>query len=420
MRPSRLRSRHVRTRALVPILASGLVLAGACSSTTSSNGTGTGTNAGTTAAPAGASTTGTAAPASGYPMDDTLKLNQIQVLGSHNSYHLRTPKALRDEIDKVVPGVTISWDYAHPPLDEQFAKEGIRQIELDVHLDPDARYASRHALALAKLPVEGPAELKEPGLKVFHIQELDYESNCNTFIICLETVKKWSDANPGHVPIMILVEHKADKIPDPFNMNFSQPVDWDKASLDQVDQEIRKVFDDDQMITPDDVRGTHKTLEEAVLAGDWPTLGASRGKVLFALDNDDLSKLYAEGHPSLEGRIAFTNAEPGQPDAAFVKRNNPVEDGAEIDDLVKKGYVVRTLLDGDPKQAVANDYAARDIALKGGAQWISTDYAVPDPAINPTYVVKLDGGTPGRCNPINAPKTCTPADIESPQHLTTK
>jgi hypothetical protein len=172
------------------------------------------------------------------------------------------------------------------------------------------------------------------------------------------------------------------------------------------------------MITPDQVRGSHKTLEEAVLAGDWPTLGASRGKVLFALDNDDLSKVYAEGHPSLEGRAAFTNATPGQPDAAFVKRNSAVKDAAEITDLVKKGYVVRTLVDGDPKTAMANDRTAADAALPSGAQWISTDYPVPDPAVSATYVVKIDGGTPGRCNPVNAPASCKPADIESPDHLT--
>lgn len=399
-------------------MAAALIL-GACSSTTGSNGAAI--NAGTTAAPSsGASNAGTPKPTSGYPMDDTLKLNQIQVLGSHNSYHQRTPKALRDAIDKVVPGVTVAWDYEHPPLDEQFSTQGVRQIELDVHLDPDGRYATRHALPLANLPADGPAELKQPGLKVFHIQELDFASSCNTFVACLKTVKTWSDANPGHVPLMILVELKADKIPDPFNMNFSQPVDWDKAGVEQVEQEIRQVFDETSMITPDQVRGTHKTLEEAVLAGGWPTLGASRGKVLFALDNDDLSKVYAEGHPSLEGRAAFTNATPGQPDAAFVKRNDAAKDGAEITELVKKGYVVRTLVDGDPKTAMANDRTKADAALPSGAQWVSTDYPVADPAVSATYVVTIPGGTPGRCNPVNAPAPCQPTDIENPAHLSTK
>ena len=105
------------------------------------------------------------------------------------------------------------------------------------------------------------------------------------------------------------------------------------------------------------------------------------------------------------------------PDAAFVKRNDPVQDGKEIDELVKKGYVVRTLVDGDPKIAQSNDRTNADAALATGAQWISTDYPVPDPVIGSPYVVQLAGATPARCNPISAPKTCTPADIESPDHL---
>ena len=77
------------------------------------------------------------------------------------------------------------------------------------------------------------------------------------------------------------------------------------------------------MILPDDVRGDHATLEEAVLEDGWPTLGQSRGKVIFMMDNGDpYRSTYLAGHPTLEGRVLFTNAEPGQPDAAFVKRND--------------------------------------------------------------------------------------------------
>ena len=45
----------------------------------------------------------------------------------------------------------------------------------------------------------------------------------------------------------------------------------------------------------------------------------------------------------------------------------------------------------------------RDAALTGGAQFVSTDYEVPDPRFGP-YVVKIPGGTPARCNPVTAPR----------------
>lgn len=377
-----------------------------CSSTSTGSGGGTG---GTTKA--------TVAP-SGYPRDDTIRLNQIQALGSHNSYHVRTPQAFRDALDKVVPGITTFWDYEQPTLDKQF-DEGVRQIEIDVHLDPDGRYATRHAMPIAGLPAEAPAEMRQPGLKVFHVQELDWNSNCLTFVACLKTVKQWSDANPGHVPIMILIEAKADKVPDPFNMNFSQPVDFDAAGLDSIDSEIRSVFQPADMVTPDDVRGTHQTLEEAVLAGGWPTLGQSRGKVLFMLDNSDMRQLYAQGHPSLQGRVLFTDAEPGEPEAAFVERNDAKE-STDIADLVKKGYVVRTRADSDAEEARTDDLSTSQAAIASGAQWVSTDFPVPDPTVSATYAVTIPGGTPARCNPLNAPKDCTPTDIENPAHLTTR
>ena len=44
------------------------------------------------------------------------------------------------------------------------------------------------------------------------------------------------------------------------------------------------MFKPSELITPDDVQGRYPTLREAVLKHGWPTLGASRGRFLFALD----------------------------------------------------------------------------------------------------------------------------------------
>ncbi len=392
------------------ILTIAVLVATACSSTNTTAGP-----SGTTAGGGGGGTTATAT-VNPYPKDAELKLNDLQALGSHNSYHLRTPPEFRAALEKVLPGVTKLWDYEHDPLDKQFGAQGVRQIELDVHLDPDARYATRHAMPLAQLPADAPAEMKQPGLKVFHVQELDFASNCLTFVACLTTVKQWSDANPGHAPIMILIEAKEDKLPD--IMSFTQPVPFDAAGLGQIDTEIRSVFQESQLVTPDQVRGSYKTLEEAVLADNWPTLGQSRGKVMFTLDNSDMRQMYAEGHPSLQGRVMFTDAEPGEPEAAFVERNDAKEKQAEITQLVKKGYVVRTRSDGDTKEARDNDMSSAQAGLASGAQWISTDYPVTDPTVNPTFVVAIPGGTPARCNPVTAPPGCQSTDIENPAALT--
>ena len=114
------------------------------------------------------------------------------------------------------------------------------------------------------------------------------------------------------------------------------------------------------MITPDVVRGARATLEEAVLEDGWPTLGQSRGKVIFLMDNGDpYRSRYLAGHPSLRGRVLFTNSEPGQPDAAFVKRNDAIADFADIQALVEQGYVVRTRADADTVEARTDDPTTR-------------------------------------------------------------
>lgn len=64
---------------------------------------------------------------------------------------------------------------------------------------------------------------------------------------------------------------------------------------------------------------------------------SSRGKVIFLMDQYKAGAAYLEGHPGLRNRVIFTNARPGEPDAAFVEVNDPLGNLKEIPDLVKRG-----------------------------------------------------------------------------------
>lgn len=343
-------------------------------------------------------------------MDDFVHLNEVQVLGSHNSYHIVPKEPLFAALLAFSPAFS-SIDYTHIPLPDQFETQGVRQIELDVFYDPDGGlYNIRHALVVLNMdPDSGEPELLEPGFKVLHTQDIDFETTCLTFVACLRQVKEWSDAHPSHLPLMILVEAKDDPIPDPLNLDFVVPIPIDSAAFRELDAEIRSVFPPSQLITPDDVRQGLPTLEDAVLSLGWPTLRDARGKVLFGLDNEGKRDAYRDGDPTLAGRVLFTNSSPGQPDAAFVKRNDPFD--AEIPVLVAAGYVVRTRADADTNEARSGDTAPRESALASGAQYVSTDYPVPDPDFGTGYFVQIPDGTPGRCNPINAPIECVTADL---------
>jgi Phosphoinositide phospholipase C, Ca2+-dependent len=337
--------------------------------------------------------------------DDALKLNQIQVIGTHNSYHAGFAPSESKLWQAKNPRAYDGLDYRHQPLPMQL-DGGVRQIELDIFADTEGgRYA--HPLgpvmvAKAGMPADPPFDpdgvMAKPGFKVMHVQDVDYRSTCQPFTACLAQVRTWSHAHPGHIPIFILVETKEDV---PEEMDLTKPEPFTAPTFDALDAEIRSVFSSDEMIVPDQIRGAYSTLNEAVVAGNWPTLANARGKVVFLLDQQHVGPIYLAGHPSLRGRVLFTNASPGEPDAAFVERNDGPQE--EISKLVRQGYLVRTRADGDTKEARVNDVKRRDVGLESGAQLLSTDYPLSEPARwAGSYSVGLPGKAVARRNPVNS------------------
>jgi hypothetical protein len=350
--------------------------------------------------------------------DRCVALNEIQVVGTHNSYHIIPRSSLLQVFSGLDPAA-LEWEYTRTPLADQFEEQGIRQIELDVFADPEGGlYSDRLALGLiGEDPASGEPALDEPGFKVLHVQHADFETTCLTFVACLENVKAWSDANPRHVPIMILIEAKDEGFFEPV---LPTPVFIGAAEFRALEDEIRSVFPEDRIVKPDDVRGDHASLEEAILSQGWPKLGKVRGKVLFGLDNAGKRDEYIDGDPTLAGRLIFPNSMPGQPDAAFVKVNDPITDPSLIEDLVREGYIVRTRADAGLVQGRSGDTTRSTIALESGAHFVSTDF--PDPStitsldttqpFDPSYQVELPEGLPARCNPVTAPAFCRSRPLE--------
>jgi Phosphoinositide phospholipase C, Ca2+-dependent len=96
--------------------------------------------------------------------------------------------------------------------------------------------------------------------------------------------------------------------------------------------------------------------------------------------------------------VLFTNAAPGQPDAAFTEENDGTE--AEIAVLERQGYLVRTRTDADTKEGRSGSTTRRDHAIASGAQMLSTDYPKAEPAKWTAYSVSFRGGVMARCNPV--------------------
>ena len=341
--------------------------------------------------------------------DKVVHLNQIQVIGSHNSYNLgfapSEEKYARAHDPKGYQGL----EYHHASLTAQL-DGGVRQLEIDIVQDPKGgRFAHPKIVELTKqagLPPDPDFdpnhEMDRPGFKVIHIADLNQRSSCLLFTECLREIRDWSHAHPQHVPLFLLIETKHGRTQSIPNSVEAEP--FTTETFDALDKEIRSVFPDGEMILPDQVRGSYPTLDAAVRAGNWPTLAQSRGKVIFLMDQKNAGPFYTAGHPLLQGRVLFTNSDPGRPDAAFVEENEGTPE--VIDQLVREGYIVRARADENTVAARTDDTTRRDALLNSGAQMISTDYPLSEPSKWTGYSVGFANGLPARCNIINAPRGC--------------
>lgn len=369
--------------------------------------------------------------------DDALSINQVQVVGTHNSYAMpadprvmalmaprlsalmekmglaMTPAqkaAMEDEHPGGLTDMAKTLDYVQMPLQAQL-RSGVRSIELDLQPDPKGG-AFADPLPYRQLREQGAKdlapiyadELRKPGLKVFHVADLDFRSQCPSFRSCLTLLKQWSDSEPDHSPVFILLEPKLSGL-DRVIPGAATVPPFDQAAFDEVDESIRTILGRDKVFAPDDLRGSMPTLEAAALANRWPSMKATRGKFifLFLVPGMNLPAFapYLDGRPSLQGRMAFVQGKPGMAHTAFMLFDNALSHGAEIRDAVKKGYLVRARADIDTVDARNDDVRRREAALASGAQIISTDYlSAPNVYANGYHLAPFSHGW--RCNSVVA------------------
>jgi hypothetical protein len=339
-----------------------------------------------------------------------LAMNDIQVVGSHNSFKAQIPPAVMAKIRAAEPKLADGLDYYHLPLTGQL-DAGVRQLEIDIFADPTGgRYANPKGeewvrAAGAHSGFDRAAMLK-PGYKVFHVPDVDYLSGCVTLVRCLREIDSWSRTHPRHLPIMITI-NAADTPSD--RPGISSPLPLDNAALlDALDAEIRSVLAPARLITPDEVRGANASLRDAVRSKGWPTLDAARGRIFILFDvRPAVSDAYRAGHPSLAGRAMFGWYPDSAPEAAIEIVQDPLVDGAHIRDWVKAGLIVRTRTDANTVEARQHNLSKAQAAMASGAQAVSTDYypGAPDPA-RLGFVVTLPDKAMARCSPVRVPTGC--------------
>ena len=328
------------------------------------------------------------------------KLNETQVIGTHNSYKTAIDKPVMDTLKEVNPGWAERFDYSHEPIDRQLAR-GLANLELDIAVDRQGgKYAYPAFYEQLKekyaLPVYNETgEMNKPGFKVLHVQDLDFRSHCETLSQCLAILKDWSAANPDHHPVFITMNAKDNAanglptVPDKFT-----PEDFrvlDKQILDELGR--------DRLLLPADVKGRYATLQEAVVKQGWPELEKVQGRFIFILDEkgEKREAYLSNGSPE---QVFFVDSPEGDPHAAIMIMNDPKRSFDRITALVKKGYIIRTRADADTFEARKNDFSRFKAACESGAQIITTDYYEKSRHFRSDYFIQFPGGKYVRENPV--------------------
>ena len=105
-------------------------------------------------------------------------INQLQFVGSHNSYKLAMDEATFAVLAKRNLEAANSLEYWHIPLEEQL-DVGLRKLELDIFYADDGSFV------------------------VGHVQKIDMNSSCVLLVDCFTEVLTWSSQHPEHIPVWI-------------------------------------------------------------------------------------------------------------------------------------------------------------------------------------------------------------------------
>ena len=280
---------------------------------------------------------------------DDVRLNDLAVIGTHNSYQRRRSLSNR-LMDKILGRISFgrARDKSEFEMDTLTIQleHGIRNLEIDIEtVDDDG----------------------DISFIVTHNPITDNISSCFDFSKALEEVALWSDNNPRHLPVYLLIEPKGE-VPDIKNMqNFTLGYALELESI------VRNVLGD-RLLTPADAMGEYSTFEEMRNADGWPTLKECSGKIIVLLHPCNITEEYIKTDESIKSQAIFPMLRFGdvdKPYASFILENNPYDAARNNEIIVKENnLIVRTRADDYPD--FSNErYAETD---KCGSNIITTDF----------------------------------------------
>ena len=283
-------------------------------------------------------------------LDSGIHFDKLSFLGTHNSYETRSvPNYIRfcDAMSNIVPSLlpagtgTLDQD----TLTDQF-NLGIRSIELDVE-----------------------ASKSEDGteFRCMHNPPFTMTTSCYDFTLALKEIVLWSDNNPGHLPITILLEPKKLSLPlgDLRDFGIKEAVEMDKCLRENLG---------DKLFTPADMLRDYTSFAEMRNADDWCEVKSLLGKVIVLLhQKNDITPKYIKLDSTLRTQAMFPtlrSSDDKNDCASFILINDPKYAIQFKEKAKKSNLIVRIRLDSHP------EYSAErlSLALECEPQIATTDF----------------------------------------------
>ncbi len=294
---------------------------------------------------------------------DGIKFNELRFIGTHNSYQTASTdeyKNLYGNLSDATFGIVNAQkaEFASETLTDQL-NCGIRSLEMDIEtFDRNGNIS----------------------FTCMHAPKIDMTTSCYDFGLAMKEIKMWSDNNPNHLPITIIIEPKSGFLPledmEPFNLEYALALD-----------ETLKEALGNKLFTPSDMLRQHENFKAMREADDWCKASDMLGKVLILLHDCDVTEDYISVDNSIKTQAMFPmlRADDANRDCtSFILANDPDELlKIKIEIIFEKKIIARTRAD---KYTDVSESQFQN-ALNSQAQIVSTDYPPRTDSQSNSYIV---------------------------------
>lgn len=283
-------------------------------------------------------------------IEDGVKINEIAVLGTHNSYQTLATKETRFLMN-IIDTITLkklgldTFDFEMDTLTEQL-EMGIRNVEIDI---------------------ETLDEGEKIEFKVTHNSIVDNASSAYDFEKAMEEIKLWSDNNPGHIPVFVIVEPKS----------FVVEVNGMKKFSLEYAKELDKILEEtlgDSLLTPEDMLRDYASFKDMRENDDWLTLKETQGKIMVLLHDCDVTESYIAIDESIKTQKMFPMLrydDRNESYTSFILENDPWRATERKKDSIDEcNLIVRTRADKYPNFSTER----YEVTEECGSQIITTDF----------------------------------------------